>query len=239
MRGRAQSHCPCAGLRRYEIRTFRAQRDIAVPIAPIESMIGEETGLDIKLLHFRQLVQLHHLIVDRDGSLARKVVRADTIDQRLRRRITVHMDKHLPLVFGGIRQLFIEEFEVDGGITGIAFFLAMRRNRYGILEPRCAPLWRPIERQLDPANPQMPGIALADARAHFVRPVAFKRHQRNDIDRKQPTLCGFVQRAPAFGHDPPILAGGNAICRIDFCARNNGCDARFNARRRKQFQHRI
>ena len=72
-------------------------------------------------------------------------IRPHAIDQRLRRSVPVDMHEHLPTIFRRIRQLSIEQFEVDSRIARISFFLAMGRDRHRNLQPRRAPLGRAIQ----------------------------------------------------------------------------------------------
>ena len=51
MRRRAQPQCPARCLWRDKIGALRTKRYVAVPVAPIISMVGKKAGLDIQRLH--------------------------------------------------------------------------------------------------------------------------------------------------------------------------------------------
>ena len=110
MRRRSQPNGPSASLRRDEGGALGPESNVAVPIAPKISVIGEETRLNVERLHRAELFSPDDLIVNRDGALACQTIGPNTVDQRLRSLIAVHMPEDLPIFFTRFGQTRVEEF---------------------------------------------------------------------------------------------------------------------------------
>ena len=101
---RAQTDIEGIALRGNPVGPVWPQGNLAVPVAPVIGMAGEERRLDVQLLHGLQLIEACRLRMDRDGTLQLRAIlavdRAHAIDQLLYRGVAVDVDKDLPVMCG-------------------------------------------------------------------------------------------------------------------------------------------